>query len=151
MSRGSDWHKNTQEKIIEEYKQKGYSAKKEKKIGFDDKITRKTQFKRVDIVAKKDNEIALIEIEDRKYHTKEYGTCDYGVGYVELGGILSLSCLFSELEQNKNKHITLLLVFRDNIISFRRNNIKKIIENIRKNCKKLTIKIQFRDKKGNKI
>jgi len=82
----SDWHKDTQEKMIQEYKEEGYKVKKEKKIGFEIKPTRKTQFKQVDIIAKKNNEIILIEIEDRKYHTTEYEICDYGAGYVELGG-----------------------------------------------------------------
>jgi len=145
----SDWHKNTQEKIIEEYKQKGYSAKKEKKIGFDDKITRKTQFKQVDIIAETEVEVILIEIEDRMYHTKKYGSCDYGVGYVELGGILFLSYLFAKL--NRAKNVKLLLVFRDNLADFRNNNINKIKDEFKVICEHLTIEIEYRDEKGNKI
>jgi hypothetical protein len=142
----SEWHKRTQEKMMEEYESRGYFVKRERKIGFETKITRETQFKQVDIVAEKRKETILIEIEDLKKKERELG-----VGYVELGGILSLSCLFSELDQNKNKNITLLLVFKNNTILFRKNNIKRIIENIQKKCKELTIEIQYRDEKGCKI
>lgn len=48
------------------------------------------------------------------------------VSYVELGGILLLSWLFAQLERNKNKKITQLLVFRKNIVLFRRKNIEKV-------------------------
>jgi hypothetical protein len=146
MAKGSDWHINTQKIIMEEHQQKGYSVSSEKRIGFEEKVTIKTQFKQVDIVAEKRNEVILIELEDLEKKERELG-----VGYVELGGILSLSCLFSELGQNKNKNITLLLVFKNNTIPFRKDNIKRIIENIQKKCKELTIEIQYRDEKGCKI
>lgn len=97
----SEWHKNTQKTLMKEWHDKGYETKAEEKIGFEHKITRKTQFKQVDIVAKKDAEIILIEIEDRIYHTKKYGECGSGIGYVELGGNLFLSHFFSELNPNK--------------------------------------------------
>lgn len=145
----SNWHKTTQEKMILEYKDKEYEVKKERKIGFVSKITRESQFKQVDIVAEKDKEIILIEIEDRIYYTKKYGVREYGIGYVELGGILFLSYFFTKL--NPDKNINLLLVFRDNIVDFRNSNIKKIIDEFEKISKPLTIEIQFRDKKGNKI
>lgn len=149
MSRGSKWHKDTQRTMMQEYEDKGYIVKKERKIGFDSKVTRETQFKQVDIVAEKDKEIILIEIEDRIYHTKRYGAREYGVGYVEFGGILFLSYLFARL--NPDKNVQLLLVFRDNIISFRKKNIESMISEFQKNCKKLTIGIQYRDEKGCKI
>jgi len=62
----SEWHIKIQKEIMEEFKEKGHSVKKERKIGFENKITRKTQLKVVDIVAEKGDEIVLIEIEDYK-------------------------------------------------------------------------------------
>ena len=132
----SEWHKKIQKEIMEEFE--GYSVKKERKIGFESKITRKTQFKIVDIVAEKGDEIVLIEIEDHKEEKREYG-----VKYVELGGILLLSWLFSKLERNKNKKITLLLIFRENIVHFRRENIEKIISEFKEICTTLEIQCQY--------
>ena len=119
-------------------------VKKERKIGFDSKITRKTQFKQVDIVAEKRNEIILIEIEDLEKKERELG-----VGYVELGGILFLSYLFAKL--NRDKNVKLLLVFRDNLVDLRNSNINKIKEEFETISKHLTIEVQYRDEKGNKI
>lgn len=137
MVRGSDWHINTQKNIIEEYQQKGYSVNNEKRIGFEEKVTIETQFKQVDIVAEKRNETILIEIEDLKKKERELG-----VGYVELGGILFLSYIYTRL--NPNKNIKLLLVFRNNIESFRKENIERIINEFERVCKIPRIKVQYR-------
>ena len=130
----SNWHKLTQEKMIQEYKVEGYEVKKERKIGFDSKVTRETQFKQVDIVAEKRNEIILIEIEDLEKKERELG-----VGYVELGGILFLSYLFAKL--NPDKKVILLLIFRDNILNSRKNNINKIKDEFKNICNHLIIEI----------
>ena len=118
----SEWHKTTQERMKNEYIKRGcYPVVKEGRIGFfkfGDKATNNNKFKHVDILAVKENEIILIEIEDRIYHTKKYGDCEYGVGYVELGGILFLSYLFSKF--NPNRKIRLVLVFRKNTALFRK-------------------------------
>ena len=53
MSRGSDWHKNTQKEMIKEYEEEGYFVKRERKLGFESKISRVTQFKQVDLIAEK--------------------------------------------------------------------------------------------------
>jgi len=138
----SAWHKTTQEKMMAEYKKNGYlGVKKEDEIGFAEKITRKNQFKHVDIVAKKGNEIVLIEIEDIIYHTKKDGDCEYGVKYVELGGILLLSYLFATF--NSEKDVKLLLVFKDSIVTFRKNNIERIVSEFRKNHKELQIRTKY--------
>jgi hypothetical protein len=137
----SAWHKNIQERMITEYIEKGYPVvKKEGKIGFfkfGEKITRKNKFKHVDILVVRGNEIILNEIEDRIYHTKKDGDYEYGVNYVELGGILFLSYLFAK--SNSDKNIKLLLVFRNKIMFDRKDNIEKIVSEFKKNHKELTI------------
>jgi len=65
------------------------------------------------------------------------------------GGILFLSYLFAKL--NPEKDIKLLLVFRDNIVDFRKKNIQNIKDEFIIICKDLGIEIQYRDKEGNKI
>lgn len=137
----SKWHIKIQKEIMEEFKEKGYSVKKERKIGFENKITRKNQFKIVDIVAEKEDEIVLIEIEDYEKETKTLGNREYGVNYVELGGILLLSWLFSKL--NPSKNVKLLLIFRENIESFRKKNIERIISDFKEICKPLEIQCRY--------
>jgi hypothetical protein len=134
----SKWHKTVQEKMITDYIEKGYSVKKEGKLGFVEKITRENQFKQVDIIAKKGNEIVLVEIEDIIIQGREYG-----VKYVELGGILFLSYLFAKL--NPNKDVKLVLVFKNNIVPFRKNNIERMVSEFKKNYKELQIStMQYR-------
>lgn len=137
----SKWHKKIQEKMIEEFEKEKYHAEKEKLIGFDSNVNRKNQFKIVDIVAEKEDKIVLIEIEDYEKETKTFGDREYGVNYVELGGILLLAWLFSKL--NPDKNVKLLLVFRENIEPFRKENIKRIIGEFQKKCRELTIEIKL--------
>lgn len=86
----SEWHIKIQKEMIEEFENEKYHVEKEKIIGFDSNVNRKNQFKIVDIAAEKGDEIVLIEIEDYKEKKREYG-----VKYVELGGILLLAWLVS--------------------------------------------------------
>ena len=138
----SDWHKKIKKNVIREFEKKGFNVKKEKSIGFEEEVTRETRFKQVDVVAEKGNETILIEIEDIVYTTEKYGKAEYGVGYVELGGILSLSHLYSKLNPTKNS--ILILIFRVNIRPFRKKNIERIIDELKTNFKKLKIEIQYR-------
>ncbi len=139
----SVWHKKTQEKIINEFEENGYIVRKEEKIGFSSPTKKETQFKQVDVIAKKQNTITLIEIEDREYKTKK-GPCEYGIGYVELGGILYLTHLFSML--NPTKKVRLLLVFGDKLVDFRKKNIEEMIRLYRQLARKqFEIEIQYRN------
>lgn len=137
----SKWHEKIQEKMMEEIEKQNYHVEKEKIIGFDSDVNRKNQFKIVDIVAEKEDEIVLIEIEDYEKETKTFGNREYGVNYVELGGILLLSWLFSKL--NPSKNVKLLLTFRENIESFRKKNIERIISDFKEICKPFEIRCRY--------
>jgi hypothetical protein len=50
-----------------------------------------------------------------------------------------------------DKKVIILLIFRDNTLNFRKSNIKKIIDEFKNICNHLTIEIEYRDEKGNKI
>ncbi len=133
----SQWHINMQELIIKEFEKMDYNVEDEKRIGFEDNVTYDTQFKQVDIIAEKGNEIILIEIEDLKKRERELG-----VGYVELGGILFLSYLYMKL--NPDKIVKLVLIFRNNIVSSRKENIERIISEFKQVCMMSSIEVQYR-------
>ncbi len=145
----SDWHKKTQAKIKDEFKKKGYDVSHEKGIGFRGQITRENRFKQVDLLAEKQNETILIEIEDRKYETKKVRR-EYGVTYTELGGILLLSNLYSIL--NPEKKVKLLLVFKETLLDldFRRRNITEIVKRYQE-LSNFHVDIQYRNENGDKL
>lgn len=105
-------------------------------IGFTWPATRESQIKKVDILAEKEEEVIIVEIEDIESRGLEYG-----VQFTELGGILLLAYLSVK---SLNKKASLCLVVREDIDETRFYKIKEVVNQSRDSLRPLDIEIQTR-------
>ena len=133
----TDWHNRIVNAKKKELRQKGFSVPDgEKMIGFKWPADRKSQLKRPDILAENENEIVIVEVEDRKKNGVEVA-----VDLTELGGIILLSYIAST---HTNKVVELCLTIPKSTEKHRFEKISKIVDEARSVLRSLQIHIEQR-------
>jgi len=139
MVTGSEWHKRIVGAKKEELRQKGFSVPDgEKRIGFEWPADLESQIKQPDILAENENEVVIVEVED--YQDKN-SKKEFGVNFVELGGILLLSFLASN---HTDKMVKLCLIFPKTIEEPRFEKICRLVDEAKSALISLQINIEQR-------